>query len=221
MAMVDELPHGIAPRSGVGTASKQLSEPEAADETRGDGACGFVLDLVEMLPGAQDVVGVVERLVGRILFRHEAQIVSDMGEVMPCDPVEHVEDLRLLAGVFHRDGHAVTVVEDHVVIEGVVVEHAIVVGERQYGELGMKFRHVGARLDNRRDTMFQLAFVEHHGAVEDGKTARGLGLTKRRTTRGVSLCRLVPVKRNVAALTGVSAAAVFYSPLPRYGRASP
>lgn len=166
-------------------------------------------------------MGVVERFVGRVLLRHEAQVVGDMGEVVPSDPIEHVEDLCLLAGVFHRDGDTVTIVEHHVEIEGVFVEHAIVVGERQDGELGMEFPHVRTRLDDRRNTMFKLAFVENHDAVEDREPACGLGLPKRRDASGVSFGRLVPEKWEVAALTGVSAAAVFYSPLPRYGRALP
>lgn len=217
--MIDQLPHGVAPRSDMATTAEQLCEPESADETLGDGVGDFVLDLAEMLPGAQDVMGIVEGLVGRFLLRHEAQVIRHVGEVFSGDPVEHVEDLRPLVGVFHRDGHAVTVLEHHVVIEGVLVDHPIVVRERQDGELGMKFPHIGAGLDDRRDTMFELALVEYHGAVEDRETARGLRLAKRRTPRRVSFGRIVPVKRDVAALAGVSAAAVFYSPLPRCGRA--
>lgn len=129
-----------------------------------------------MLPGAQDVVGVVERLVGRILFRHETQVVRDIGIVMPCDAVEHVEDLRPLAGVLDRDGDAVAVVEDHIVIEGVFVDNAIVVCKRQDGALRMEFAHVGTRLNDRRDTVLKLAFVENDDAVEDREAARGLRL---------------------------------------------
>ncbi len=221
LATVDELPHRIASRSDVAASAQEFGEAEASDETPGDGSRGFVLDLVEMLPGAQDVVGVVERLVGRILFRHETQVVRDMRVVMPCDTVEHVEDLRPLACVLDRDGDAVAVAEDHIVIEGVVVDHAIVVCERQNGELRMEFAHVGTRLDDRRDTVLKLAFVENHGAVEDREAARGLRLAKRGTSRGMSFGRLVPVKGNVAVLTGVRTAAIFYSPLAQYGRASP
>lgn len=90
--MIDELPHGIASRSKMRTAAEQLAKPETTNKARGDRAGGVVLDLVEMLSGAQDVVSVVKRLVGRILFRHEAQVVCDVGEVMSCDPVEHVVD---------------------------------------------------------------------------------------------------------------------------------
>lgn len=123
--------------------------------------------------------------------------------------------------MLHRNGDTVTVIEDHVVVEGVVMNYSIIVCERQHGELRVEFPHVRTCLDDRRNTMFKLALVENHGVVEDRETTCRLGLTKRRTTSGVSFGWLGPEKREFVVFAGVSAASVFCSPLPRYGRALP